>query len=154
MDYEKKSDGEISKWNEALFKMKRLHELQTEINRVKMNLLARHLITRQWNYEVWFNSVVALYSEGEAKYAKEEKKEVLDLKDVIEKLFESCPAHKIKNSVSYGGHVKKESVLIKENWDMIRKLVEILESKVKYYNDKHGLSTMNIENMDGRSILR
>ena len=154
MDYEKKGEGEVSEWNEALFKMKRLHELQTEINRVKMNLLSKHIITGQWNYEVWFNSVVALFSEGEPKYSETEKDEIRKLKAVVERLFDVCPVHKMQNHVSYGGYAQKKPMLIKENWQTIKQMIEILESKVKFYNDKHGLSTRNVENQDGRSILR
>jgi len=150
---EENNDGEVSQWNEALFKMKRLHELQTEINRVKMNLLAKHPITGQWNYEIWFNSVLSLYSEGEAKYADKEKEEILNLKKIIEQLFKLKPVHSVKVQSSYTG-TKKQYALNENNWEEIKKLVELLESKVKLYNDVHGLSTKNIENMDGRSILR
>ena len=63
--------------------MKRLHELQTEMNRVKMDLLARHYLANKWNFEVWFNSVIALYFEGEAKYKAEERIEIMNLETVI-----------------------------------------------------------------------
>jgi len=147
-------EGIVSEWNEAMFKMKRLHELQTEINRVKMNLLAKHPITRQWNYEVWFNSVLALYSEGQAKYKDEEIEEVDKYKNLIELLITTCSPHKKKISSSYSGKNKYHDIFSSENWVMLKKLIEALETKVKKYNDLHGLSTKNRESMDGRSILR
>ena len=70
-DWEFKEEGMVSEWNEAMYKMKRLHELQTEINKCKMNLLNKHIITQQWNYEIWFNCVKALFSEGDSKYKQE-----------------------------------------------------------------------------------
>ena len=30
-----------------------------------------------------------------------------------------------------------------ENWENLRRLVELYEQKVKFYNDKHGFSTRN-----------
>lgn len=152
-DWEK-NDGEVSIWNEAMFKMKRLHELQSEINRVKMNLLAKHYLTGQWNYEVWFNSIVSLYSEGQAKYKEEEKKECDALKNIIEELLTALPVHKRKVNIDYSGRNKHGNAFMESNWKNIKKMIEMFESKVKLYNDKHGLSTANKENMDGRSILR
>jgi hypothetical protein len=40
------------------------------------------------------------------------------------------------------------------NWELIKKLLDAFESKVKYYNDKHGLSTKNSENLNSGSIIR
>lgn len=146
------SDGNVSEWNEAMFKMKRLHELQTEINRCKMNPLTKHF-TGTWNYLIWFRSIKALYSEGDAKYKTTEIKEIDDLTTTIETLLDISPPHSTRAKASYGG-VSKQEIFNKENWDLLKNLIELMERKVKKANDVHGLSTKNAESMDGRSILR
>ena len=149
------NDGEVSEWNEAVFKMKRLHELQTEINRVKMDLLSKHdLKNNLYNYEVWLSSIDALYSEGQAKYKPTEITELDNLKKLIEMYREVLPVHTYKVKDSYSCNNKVRPSLIIHNWKALKNLIDLFESKVKYYNDKHGLSTKNAESMDGRSILR
>jgi len=147
-------DGEISEWNEAVFKMKRLHELQTEMNLVKMSPLKRHHAIGSWNYEIWFKTVVSLYFEGRAKYDTIQQKEVNEIKKIIEQFMVSFPVYKNVKKVSYSCENKTNQKFNQENWLKLEKLIELLECKVKYYNDKHGLSTKNKESQDGRSILR
>jgi len=149
----KGDDGLVSEWNEAPLFMRRLHDIQTELNRVKMDLLSKHTITGQWNYSIWFNCVCALYSEGESKYKKVEKTEISQIKTVIEQLFHTCPPHSIKARATYAG-TERKYILNEKNWLKIKELIELMESKVKYFNDIHGLTTKNQESRDGRSILR
>jgi len=144
------SDGEVSEWNEALLKMKRLHELQTEMNRSSINPLCKHPLNNEWNYLIWFKCTCALFSEGNAKFKKEEVLEVNKIKEVIETLLEVLPPYETRGGVGN----KTTNVVNKKNWKMIKGLIEDMEFKVRFYNDKHGLSTKNQENMDGRSILR
>jgi hypothetical protein len=144
------SDGEMSEWNEALLKMKRLHELQTEINRCSINPLLKHPLINEYNFIIWFRSLCALYSEGNAKYKKEEVEELNQMKSVIEDFMDSLPI--VQNKKEANGKVK--TVTNKKNWKLLKATIERFEYKVRLYNDKHGLSTKNKENMDGRSILR
>ena len=146
-------DGEVSEWNEALFKMKRLHDLQTEINRCNMMPLSKHFLTGEWNYIILFRSICALYSEGNAKYKEKELTEVNGIKTTIEKHLKYCPPHKHKNKASYGGN-QMQWIFNDDNWELLKLLLQDFEFRVRLYNDKHGLSTKNAENMDGRSILR
>jgi len=146
------SDGEVSEWNEALFKMKRLHELQTEINKCNMMPLSKHFLNGEWNYIILFRCISALYSEGNAKYKALELEEVNKLKDVISQHLSICPPHKTKSKAGSGNQM--QWTLDQDNWNILRKLLEEFEYKVRLYNDKHGLSTQNKESMNGRSILR
>jgi len=146
-------DGHISEWNEAMFKMKRLHELQTEINRCNMMPLSKHSLTGEWNYVILFRSICGLYSEGNSKYKRLELEEVNKIKNMISKALKHCPPHITRNKAGYGAN-QTQSVFSEENWEMLVKLLEEFEFKVRLYNDAHGLSTKNAESMDGRSILR
>jgi len=145
-------DGKVSEWNEADYKMKRLHELQTEINKCNMMPLSKHFLNGEWNYIILFRCISALYSEGNAKYKQAELDEVNKLKEMITKHLKVCPPHKPKNKAGSGNQM--QWTLNLENWELLQKLLEEYEYKVRYYNDKHGLSTHNKESMDGRSILR
>lgn len=145
-------DGQMSEWNEAMFKMMRLHRIQTEINVVKMNPLSKYE-DGQYNYVVWFNLLKNLYDEGKAKYKVKELEEVDKIKETIELLMERCPAHVIRYGVGYGSS-RARSIINLDNWKVIKGMLELFETKIKLYNDLHGLSTKNSESMDGRSILR
>ena len=147
-------EGLVSEWNEALFKMKRLHQVQTEINIAKMNPLGKNRAIGRWNFEIWFSLVCSLFEEGYSKYKQEEIEEIDNLKKTIEDLLETKHPYEVVNSAKYGGKFVKNNKLIKENWLLLKKIIEIMERKVKIYNDQHGLSTKNKENKDGRSILR
>ena len=146
-------DGQESEWNEALFKMKRLHELQTEIIKCNMMPLSKHFMTGEWNYIILFRSICALYAEGNAKYKQTELDEINKLKDLIDKHLKFCPPFVTKNKVGYG-NTQKHSLLNVDNWELLKCLLSEFEFKVRKFNDVHGLSTKNKENMDGRSILR
>ena len=150
--FETSLDGNVSEWNEAVFKMMRLHKIQTELNIVKMNPLAKYE-NGQYNYLMWFNFLCSLYFEGKAKYKAKEIEEIDSIKKVIEDMLLKRPVHIAKINISYGG-TKQVDVLRNENWNQIKKLLELLETQVKFYNDTHGLSTSNKESMDGKSILR
>jgi len=153
MAYNDNFEGNVSEWNEALYKMKRLHEIQEEINKVSINPLVKHYLHPMYNYQVWFQLIGKLYGEGHAKYKDPEREEIDRYKNTIEMLMEYFPVHKNISVSGWDGHSKKAK-FNKENWEKIKKLMEIMELKVKFYNDIHGLSTKNAESMDGRSILR
>ena len=146
-------DGNVSEWNEAMFKMKRLHVLQTEINRCKMSPLKKHFISGEWNYIIWFRSVKALYSEGDAKYKASEITEIDKICNAIEVHLEKLPPHSTRERATWDNS-RTQEIFDKVKWDMLKKLIELFERKVKKANDDHGLSTANKEDFDGRSILR
>lgn len=151
--WQSQTDGEVSLWNEAMFKMRRLNQIQEEINRCKMYLLGKHWVTGQWNYIVWFNAVNSLFGEGESKYSNEEKEEIRKIRNLIEEELNVHPPHEVQVSQTINGKKFRE-VLNKERFANIKKLITLFESQVKLYNDKHGLSTANKDNIDAKSILR
>lgn len=152
-NYELNVDGQMSEWNEAMFKMIRLHKLQTELNITKLNPLEKSEMANQYNYIVWFSLLNGLYFEGKAKYKTAELKELDEVKDTIEKFIVKCPVHVTSIVMSYGGRKSRDQINEK-NWTILKSLLESYETLIKLYNDKHGLSTKNAEDMNGRSILR
>ena len=145
-------DGQVSEWNEAMLKMVRIHKIQTEINIAMMNPLQK-AEGQNYNYIVTFNLLIRLYHEGKPKYSSKEILEVDLLKDAIENLLERFPVHQTKINNGYNGK-QKVDIYHSGNWKLIKGLLEVFESKIKLYNDVHGLSTKNSENMNGGSIIR
>jgi len=145
-------DGQVSEWNEAMFKMIRLHKLQTEINISFMNPFDKNE-TGEYNYKVAFNLLCRLYGEGKAKYKATEIVEVDTIKDILENLMYKFPVHCSRINSSYDGD-KRIDTFNNGNWKLIKQFLDMFETKVKYYNDVHGLSTKNAENMSGGSIMR
>jgi hypothetical protein len=146
--------GDVSEWNEAQLKMLRIHRLQTEINVASVDFLGKSNIYGKYNYEYAFDLLTRLYL-GEAKstYLPEEITEVDSLKDVIDKWMISKPIFTMKVSIGYGCK-QFVNVVNKDNWIVLKTLLEAYETKIKLYNDKHGLSTKKIRSRSGRSILR
>jgi hypothetical protein len=103
---------------------------------------------------MWFNSNKTLYREGRPKYTSDERKEVDAIIIAVQELLKLCPPHQARKSATYGSGDKKKYIFMKENWEIVERLLDLFDLKVKTYHDKHGLSTKNVEDKDGRSILR
>lgn len=135
-------EGAVSQWNEGNLKSLRLHEAQEIINFSKINPLKK--TNGEYNYQLWIYGVTILYGEGCSKYGTEEIEEVERIKEIINKVISAKPPIKTLMMNGINKSEKKTSVNY-ENWENLRRLIEIFEQKVKYFNDKHGLSTRNIE---------
>lgn len=134
--------GLDSNWNEAMFKMMRIHDCQNLINFYKRNLTARD--NNRFNYENWFIEVKNLFGEGNSKYTNKEFDEVKRVEVLIESMLKNTPGHLIIKEGKFGNSQNK-ILFNKEFYYKIIKLIEDYEYKVKFYNDKHGLSTGNKE---------
>lgn len=143
MELDPRQEGSVSKWNEGNLKSIRLHECQELINISKINPL-KSLPEHEWNYERWFNAINTLYGEGQSKYSTEEIIEIEKIKDLILYFINEQPPIDYLNHVEKGKMIKKVTIS-KDRWQRLRKLIELYEKKVKYFNDIHGLSTQNYD---------
>jgi len=135
--------GNVSAWNEGNLKSLRLHQIQELINIAKMGGVK--------TYGDWINGNNLYYGEGRAKYNPEEVKDIERIRQVISNQLLLKP---IEINVSHCSLGRSESkVLVNtENWEELKKWIEIFEAKVKLYNDLHGLSTRNIDDEDWRGL--
>ena len=138
--------GKVSEWNEGNLKSLRLHEAQELINTSKMNYL-KSLGDGRYSYDSIISAINILYGEGSAKYSEEERNEVDKIKELVELRREALPPHTIINNFNMGNRINK-SILNLDNWKSLKVLIELYENKVKCYNDIHGLSTRNYDDMD------
>lgn len=97
-----------------------------------------------WNYENWIAGIDVLYGEGHSKYKDNEIEDIEKLRDLISKFLMFKKPHNmiVDNGM---GSSKINYALNVEVWIDLKKLIEIFEQRVKYYNDQHGLSTKNYE---------
>lgn len=134
------NDFVVSEWNEAMFKMKRLHEIQERINYWKRD--KKNRTDGKFHYEWWFEDCDGLYGEGKAKYNESEKRECERLKVIIEYKLRTNPPHSSIVVAHFSGK-KKGYVIDEKDYNELVKLIQEFEDKCKLYNDKHGLSTKN-----------
>lgn len=130
-------EGDVSEWNEGTLKSLRLHQAQVLINTAKINPLSK--VMDMWGHLAWFKGVDILLGEGMEKYADSELDEIIKLKKEIEKIIDEKPICTPINSSGRQG----VSVNI-NNWKELKPKLEFIEYKVKFYNNKHGLSTRNV----------
>lgn len=145
------NSGSISEWNEGTFKNIRLHEAQEMINVGKVNPFEISIDGTNINYNLWFNGINILYGEGHAKYGDKEIDEVENIKTMIETVLEVFPPFRTEYITTREGD-EQNKVPIKNNQLKIKKMLELFETTVKYYNDKHGLSTRNMNEHDWDEI--
>jgi hypothetical protein len=130
----------VSEWNEAMFKMKRLHEAQERINFWKRDKKA--ITDGKFHYEWWFEDCDVLLGEGKAKYKVDEKKECERIKKIIQFKLDNTPPHS-RIIVANSGGRSEGYVLDEKRFKEVVELVQKFEDLAKEYNDKHGLSTKN-----------
>lgn len=141
-------EGNISEWNEGNFKSMRLHQAQSIINFSKLSLLTKSEFGHGFNYDLWITNIDILFEEGKPKYNTKEIEVVDKVKILIESLIQLKPPHSQVYVASVSGH-KISYALNKKNWEDLKKLVELFESLVRLYNDRHGLSTRNVDEDEG-----
>lgn len=137
------TDTDVGKgmFNEAIFVVRRLSDLQTQVNNARLNPLAFNIEHGVYNYQIWFSSLTSLMSETWAKLSDDEKKDAETIRALLNKALISFPPHKIVNKIGVG----QETSFIKENWNIIESGLMLFEKKIKSLMDTHGLGNPNIE---------
>ena len=129
-----------SEWNEAIFKCKRLHEIQNLINFYKSNPLG--MTEGKFNYENQLRAIELLYGEGRSKYSNKEKVEMDALRVLCNKCLRFMPPHISYQQDSMKGS-KATYTFNETNYERLSALLYDFEMKVRDYNDDHGLTTKN-----------
>lgn len=134
-------DGRESEWNEAAFKSKRLHDVQTLINTLRMDPL--NIERGKFYYSILLTAISILYREGRSKYSAKEKEEVDNIEDTCNKYLLINPPHKQVIVGSINNKSKIKYIINMENYKTYLTLLDYFENKVKDYHDLHGLTTKN-----------
>ena len=137
-----RKEGAISEWNEGTLFSLRMHEAKELINYGKMYPLSPSPDGKGWGYQSWISGIEILYGEGNSKYSTVEIDEVNKVKQLVSLRVKFRAPHRIVSNSKR--EATKTSVLIdKKNWEGLKKLIEMFEQKVKFYNDKRGMGTRN-----------
>ena len=128
--------GYISEYNEASFKMIRLHELQQRINYTKVNPFAIDLETGMINFEVTFKHLRQYFQEIASKLSKTEREGMEKFRDSLEEFMKLFPIIQTRKKIG-----KKLSKIDIKNWDKFSKYMESFETRLRILADKHGYGT-------------
>jgi hypothetical protein len=136
-----------SAFNEAMFKMKRLHELQQICNDSRASPVARddNGNTGILNH---YNALLSLYQEVSSKLKKDEKKikpTLLGIGPKVRALNQLIPSNYTQTDKVAWYRSKEGKTMFNEVIDEIFEVEELIR---KYLDDK-GFSTLNAENLEG-----
>lgn len=139
------SEINSSAFNEASFKMKRLHELQDKCNELRQSPGRLSSQTGLLFCKMHSDALQSLYLEIASKLSKEEKDAIrpklLELREITKELNYRFN--------KYGKLVKGTRKEFNENKESAAELIFDCEELIRDYLDKHGFSTMNAENTEG-----
>ncbi len=141
-------EEKASAFNEALFKMKRLHELQDTMN--SMRITPWDFSKRgKFCFGVHYDCLKSLYLEISSKLTTEEKKEIKPKMDKLKKNVRSLSSKMPR--VMYGS--PDRSFFTSDKGKKLREKIEngILdcEELLRGYLDIHGFSTLDQETTEG-----
>jgi len=124
------------KFNEGIFQMERIHEIQSRINICKNFSLMKDQQTKKYGFETWFSLLNSLFLEFGAKLNDTELEEVnskrLEIKKGIGAVIKIVPA------TSSG---KKRELINYEIWNNLEEELFKYELKLKQLMVKHKISS-------------
>lgn len=133
-------ESRVSKFNPAMLKMQRLHEIRAEINRLNQFLTQKDPATGEENFKLKLRLLNSLYLETYPKLGKEEKKQGDKIVETVRRYIEVYPIWVKKNG---------SKQINKQNWDKIERALEFYERMVYIYTDKTGMDTPEEEEYQG-----
>lgn len=123
------------KFNEGVFQMERIHEIQSKINFCKNFSLLKDKGTNLYGFETWFNLLNSLFFEFIAKLNDKE------IDEVTEKRLEI--KNKIKNVIKKVGTIsgKRKDIIDNNVWYHIEECLFSYELALKKLMVKHKISS-------------
>ena len=135
-------EGVISTFNEAMYQMFRIHEIQSRINICNLEPLKFHILDEggdgAYGYEIVFNSLTTLFVEASSKLNPDELKEGRNLRNRILNFLRD---NKIIET-SFNGITKNNVKKInKEEWDELKEDLFDYEIFVRRILEAHNLTS-------------
>ncbi len=129
----------VSEWNSAAYKMKRLHEIMSEINQLDDNLIAWNPEKQTYNFKVKFARCENLYQEVESKLTPTESEKVEALRKAIKKFMELHPIIIKKKMKVYPYDIK--TTVDEGVFRVIEEKLSEYETVCRKLIDDHGMDT-------------
>lgn len=127
-------DTEKAKFNEAAFIMRRLNNLQDEMNLLRSNLTSFNEEKNDYNYKIFLNHTCSLFNEVWSKLSPEEKEEGERLRTLLKNVINNNMIHKV---ISVKG--KKQIRLDNVVWPIFENVLYTFERNIKCYLNNHGM---------------
>ena len=124
------------KYNDGFFSVLRMHDIKRKINSCKINPTAFNFNENIWNYELWINCIEMILDEIWFKLSGDEREEISEYQDSINKFMSECVIVEVKTQTVYP--YKKNEVVNKTKWLKIKKLIVNYDRLVRDYMDKYG----------------
>jgi len=128
-----------STFNEASFKMKRLHDLQDTCNKMRQYPFFIMDRFRQPGFKIHYDCLVSLFQEIASKCTKKEIDGEKDKDNGIKSKLKSLNV--LVRSMSTSS--------TKEQREAIQDGIEECEEEIRRLLDEHGFSTLNMEDLEG-----
>ncbi len=133
------SEGKVSEFNAAAYKMRRLDKIQDSLNEIRSNLWAWNLDFQSYNYVLYFKNCESLHQEVHSKLKETEIKTIDKLRFAIKTFIKKYPTYTqtINVSNSKNNRLKFDPQLA----SMIEDCLFKYELMCRRYIDEHGMDT-------------
>jgi len=137
-----------SGYNEASFKMQRLHESQRRISYVNQDLLKYYYELAGYGYRIKRAEIFNLITEVWGKLDKTNKDKLNECKKAIDDYSELFPI-RVMVSLPNAMEDKKRNIINMDNFKKFEKLLDAVHLYVNELLEEAGYSTFTIEGDDG-----
>ena len=142
---EKIEEGDKSKFNEAFLKMHRFHRCQERINMCRLNPLAMNEALGVWNFMAMISDCESLLMEVWGKLTSDERKEMIGMKENIEKFSEKYPVYDTNTNHTNG---KTRLNMDMSVWNVLKKQIFKYECRVRELITRAGYDSPNYDEYD------
>lgn len=130
-------NSNTSEFNEAFLKIRRLHELQDEVNRARVNPLLFLPHAQKYGFEVWFQNCNSLLMEVIADLEPDEQATAENLRKAIREHMINHPVFNRKKNVVSGDKLLPDN----SSWNVLEEYLTKYESLVRTLLARHGYGT-------------
>ena len=130
------NEGDISEWNPAIWKMRRLGQLNDRLHEYRLNPKIINIQYQDYNYQLWIKDLKNLYLEIYPKLTSNEKTKIENIKNAIEEALVKFPVHKLIKKIN-GMEIYWDDAA----WQVYLRYIEIFEKLLLGAADIHGLDS-------------
>jgi hypothetical protein len=143
-DFTELSSEKVNKamFNDASFQMRRISEIQSNINNLRTVPLNFDANLNTYNYSLLFSNLCSLLFETWGKMSDKERENSDGIRKLIQRLLRVNPPHKTTKNISTN---QPQVVVDVTVWQDLEELLIEFEKTIKISMDKHGLSNPSDE---------
>lgn len=136
MVYEEEKEGDVSEWNPAMWKMRRLGDLGNRLHVYRLNPQGFSSEYQEYNYNLWVRDLKNWYLELYSRLGTDEVKAIEEIKKAIEVAFTHYP---VQIQIKVGN--TKRIYWDDKIWQIYLHYIEIFEKLLCEAAEKHGLDS-------------